>query len=121
MSKTRSIKTSRIHEVIIRFPIDDKVTNLNVLFTKLGYAQETNLSIFEGEQEAASVADNSIPMPKKLPEPSHLDKEVIEVSKMPNKIIKDDDKKIYCKVTNAISPNEIWVQDAVDSENYYEK
>jgi hypothetical protein len=40
---------------------------------------------------------------------------------MPNKIIKHDDKKVLCKVTNAISPNEIWVQDAVDSENYYEK
>jgi hypothetical protein len=121
-SKTVSVKTSKIHEVIIRYPIDTKITNLNVLLTKFGYAEPTNSSIFDGEQESTNIIkENSVTMPARLPEPSNLDKEVIEVSKMPNKIIKHDDKKVLCKVTNAISPNEIWVQDAVDSENYYEK
>ena len=50
-SKTLSIKTSKIHEIIIRYPIENKLANINVLFTKLGYAEITNLLILDGEKD----------------------------------------------------------------------
>ena len=92
-----------------------------MLFAKFGYAESTSQSIFEGEQESTNIIENPVTMPARTPEPTKLDKEVIEVTKMPNKIVKHDDDITFCKVINAISPDEIWVQDAVDSENYYEK
>ena len=111
---------TNVHEVIIRYPIEGKLSNLNVLITKLGYATSTNLLIFDGEKDQSTV--NKTNMLKKAPLPTSLEKEVSEMSTMPNKIIKTlPVNKVLCKVTNAVSPNEIWVQDIVDSNNCYDQ
>jgi hypothetical protein len=118
--KTLSLRTNRMHEIIIRYPIDQKMTNINVYFTKLGYAQAIDQSIFEGE----SLQVEPDLFLKRKEKPTKLDAEAQEVSKLPNKIVTDEsssENKIHCKVMNAISPSEIWVQDAVDSQSYYEK
>ena len=41
---------------------------------------------------------------------------------MPDKLIKiTPHAKVLCKVINALSPSEIWVQDIADSEGCYSK
>lgn len=54
--------------------------------------------------------------------PSRLELEVNELSEMPDKLIKiTPHAKVLCKVINALSPSEIWVQDIADSEGCYSK
>lgn len=109
-----------LHEIIIRYPIDGKLTNLNVLFTKRGLATCINHSIFDGEKEIPKESKSNVI--KKKPLPTKLEMEVKELSDMPNKVIKVlHDNKVLCKVTNAISPDEIWVQDVVDSNSCYDE
>ena len=85
-SKTLSIKTSKIHEIIIRYPIENKLANINVLFTKLGYAEITNLLILDGEKD--NNKEESHQTHKLKQTPTNFQKEILEVSKMPNKMIK---------------------------------
>jgi hypothetical protein len=58
-------------------------------------------------------------MPKKTPTETIFEKELRENFTQKH-IYKDKPKNTaYCKVTNAISPNEIWVQEVYDSEIYF--
>jgi hypothetical protein len=90
------------------------------MLTKLGYADCVNFSIFEGEKEQQKLEKaGGVVMVKKTPPVTKLEKELKEI--LPNKISKDKPQNtVYCKVTNAISPYEIWVQDIVDSENCFD-
>lgn len=89
------------------------------MLTKLGYAECVNLSIFDGEKEQLK-SEAKIIIPKKEAQPTRLDNEIREISNMPNKVIKSKPSgSILCKVTNAVSPSEIWLQDIVDSDNCF--
>ena len=106
-----------IHEIILRFMVDDKLTNFNILCTKLNQASVTNLSIFDGEKQQAMKKEIHI---KKILGPTKLDMEVKSVIDLPNKLLTTTpDTKVLCKVTNALAPNEIWVQDVLDADNMY--
>lgn len=119
--RTLTPNSLKIHEIIVRYPYEGKMTNLNVLLTKLELAEATNLCIFDGEQEVKDIS--KVDFIKNIPKPTYLEKEAQEISKMPVKLIRElkDDNKVLCKVTNALSPNEIWIQDVVDSDSFYPK
>lgn len=111
------------YEVILRIKVDDKYTNVNVLLTKKGFAECTNFSIFEGEQSIAEGESSQMAiMPRKPSKPTRLENEIKEVCTLPNKIINTKPvNSVLCKVVNALSPSEIWVQDIIDSENFYQE
>jgi hypothetical protein len=95
---------------------------MNVMLTKLGYAKATNFCIFDGEKESTRRDESMLHIIKKTPTPSKLEREINEMIKLPNKIQKTKPSgTVRCKVTNALSPNEIWVQDVVDADSCYEK
>lgn len=111
---------NKIYEVIIRFPIKEKLTNFNILVAKLDYANANNPSIYDGEKEPIK-KDHNIKKDKGF---SKLEIEATEVSKLlPDKVLASTpDTKILCRVMNAISPSEIWVQDVADADDgFYAK
>ena len=96
------------------------MTNYNILLTKEGYASVTNMAIYEGETKALQ-KEKSINI-MKAPTPSKLELEVNKVVELPNKVLRrTPSSKVLCKVTNAYSPDEIWVQEVADAEGCYEK
>ncbi len=115
----------QIHDVVIRCIVDGKLTNLNVMLTKLGLAECVNMAIFDGEKSESPKPVEKLNEVKMLPsrvQPSEMDKEVKKLTELcPNKLITDKPKNmVMCKVTNAVSPNEIWLIDIVDSSQCYE-
>ena len=90
------------------------------MLTKLGFAETVKGVIFEGEKEKHKIEKyDSVFMVKKTPLETKLEKELKEL--LPKKISKDKPQNtVYCKVTNAISPYEIWVQDIFDSDNGFD-
>jgi hypothetical protein len=104
----------------MRYAIDGRITNINVMLTKLGLAESTDMSIFDGEKEQKEEKCHIL---KKLPPQTLLEKETKEIIKSldPIKIHKTTpDGSVLCFVTNAVSPSEIWVQDIVDSDSCYD-
>jgi hypothetical protein len=111
------------YEIIMRFFVQNKLTNINVILTKLDYAKCSDLSIFDGEQDKISDKKNKFEVLKKTPSKTLLEIETNELiqSLQINKILKSKPHNcVSCKVTNAISPCEIWLQDIVDCENYFD-
>jgi hypothetical protein len=111
------------YEIIMRFFIQNSLTNINLILTKLDYAICTNLSIFDEEKEKIKEQNNPFELLKKTPSKTILEIETNELiqSLHINKIFKSKPhNSVLCKVTNAISPSEIWVQDIVDCESFYE-
>lgn len=110
---------SKIYEVILRYKMDDKLENLNVMLTKMGYAQCTNLSIYDGEKELPKVKDKHIL--KRAPKMTKLEKSALKVASYSAKVQNSKpDNAVLCKVISADSPDEIWVQDVVDSDQIYD-
>jgi hypothetical protein len=117
------------YEVILRGEIKGKLTNLNVMLTKLGLAICDNMSIFDGEVEDGEKAGlstklnlNEVKYVPKDRGPTLLDIDIssfIVTSRAKVITGKQPKNSVVCKVTNAISPNEIWLLDIVDSNQYY--
>ena len=110
-----------VYEIILRYPIDGYLTNINVMLTKLGFAICKDVAIFQGESEAKKFAL----FPKKSVTPSKLEyKAQAFISSLPNPEStcnrQAPTNSIQCKVTNALTPNEIWVQLCVHSDDHYE-
>jgi len=113
-------QTRPVYEIIIRFDIDQVLTNINILMTKRSYASVTDMAIYEGETKPVK-KKKSINIMKE-PTPSKLELLAKELKSLPNKVLKETpERKILCKVTNAFSPEEIWVQDVTDAEGCYEQ
>lgn len=121
MSDANPTSTSkRVYEIIIRFPIEEKLINFNILITKLDFAQVTKNSVFDGEKVPEAVK-NPMKLSKQR-KPSRLELEVNELSILPDKLLKvTPQSKVLCKVKNPVSPSEIWVQDIADAEGCYDK
>lgn len=162
----------------MRFPIEKKLTNINVLLTKMGLAEctaEADTSIYDGEdimtaaasvvtslkktaadvavtgvsgkqtatvvvkkspssvsgaEGAAAAAANSSKSPAlhhcQVRTREHLsfklEKDVGDIINQPKKTLKQrPSNSLVCKVTCAISPDEIWLQDVVDAQEWYQK
>ncbi len=117
-----------IYDVVIRYPIEGKLTNFNIYVTKLGLAKITNHAVYEGETiepEAKPASVNETHMIRKQAGATKLQKEVAKLCReLPNKILKRSPAtKVMCKVTNVVSPDEMWVQDVVDAKEggYYQE
>jgi hypothetical protein len=113
---------------VIRYPIEGKLTNFNIYVTKLGLAKITNHAVYEGETiepEAKPASVNETHMIRKQAGATQLQKEVAKLCReLPNKILKRSPAtKVMCKVTNVVSPDEMWVQDVVDAKEggYYQE
>ncbi len=94
------------------------------MLTKLGMAESTSMTVFDGEKMESPKPTENFNQCKMLPprlQPTKMDKEIKDLSDLPNKVIKNKPKNsVMCKVTNAISPNEIWLIDIVDSSQCYD-
>ncbi|CAF0720767.1 unnamed protein product [Brachionus calyciflorus] len=113
-------KKLKYYEVIIRFNQENKWTNLNVYLTKMNMAECTDLAIYDGENLQENSKEKH--MLKRAPVLTKLDKLAIDTKCFQNKVINSKpEKSILCKVTNAMSPDEIWLQDVVDSDGLYEQ
>ena len=149
-----------LYEIILRCPYEGRLTNINVILTKLGYAECVTMRIYEGESEqqpaacesnalllppsmsalsssaasadATSVAspDDPSTTPKvssflmKVLKPTEIELEVQELVKdfMPSKVKSTPPaNSVKCRVTNVVSPSEIWLQDLVDADKCYEQ
>lgn len=92
------------------------------MLTKLGLAKCTNLSIFDGEKEQLKNNIGEKHLLKRAPVQTNLEKITKEIKQMPNKVVSTiPNNTVLCKVTNALSPSEIWVQDVVDSNSLFEQ
>ena len=109
---------SKIYEVIVRYQIEEKLENLNIMLTKLCYAQCTNLSIYDGEKETVKVKDKHIL--KREPRMTRLEKSVQKMALHSTKTQNfKPQNSVLSKVLNADSPDELWIQDVVDSDKIY--
>ena len=108
------------YEIVLRYPISGSLTNINVMLTKLGYAICKDVAIFQGESEFKK---ESV-FHKKSLTPTKLEyKAQAFISNLPNPestCNRAPSNSIPCKVTNAVTPNEIWVQMCVHSDDHYE-
>ena len=160
-SRRRRVEVNRgLYEIILRCPYEGRLTNINVILTKLGYAECVTMRIYEGESEqqpaacesnalllppsmsalsssaasadATSVAspDDPSTTPKvssflmKVLKPTEIELEVQELVKdfMPSKVKSTPPaNSVKCRVTNVVSPSEIWLQDLVDADKCYEQ
>lgn len=175
-----SMINRKTYEIIMRFPIEKKLTNINVLLTKMGLAEctaEAGTSIYDGEdimtaaasavtslkksaadvtvtgvsgkqtatvvvkkspssvsgaESAAAAAANSSKSPAMALHHCQvrtreqlsfkLEKDVGDIINQPKKTLKQrPSNSLVCKVTCAISPGEIWLQDVVDAQEWYQK
>ena len=122
--KSSIFLTKQKYEIIMRFFAENKLKNINVILTKLDYAKCINLSIFDGEKDKNEESKKTFEFDliKKTPSKTLLELETKELiqSLGINKIFKSKPyNSILCKVTNAISPSEIWIQD-IGCDNFYE-
>ena len=110
------------YEIILRYPIEGKLTNVNVMLTKLGYAECSNLAIFNGEKEI--LKESEATFCQKIHQATKLESNVqVHISHYGQRekiLYNAPTNSVLCKVTNAVSPSEIWVQDITHAENYYE-
>ena len=126
--------------------MDNSLTNINVMLTKMGLADCTDKAIYDGEGTAMTttkstsnlvVLDNPKPsvqvnVPKNAvsryfqqmlnnSEEAKLERDVRSVLGQPNKKLNQRPaNSVMCCVTEAISPSEIWVQDIVDADRWYQ-
>ena len=84
-------------------------------------ARLTTLSIYDGdtEQVIASPSSSDPIIPRKEHAPSLLEKEIKIMLSDTNKMTSKPKNSLMCKVTNAVSPDEIWIQDTIDSEKFF--
>ena len=156
-SRRRRVEVNRgLYEIILRCPYEGRLTNINVILTKLGYAECVTMRIYEGEseQQPAACESNALLLPPsmsassssvasadansvassttpKLPsflmkalKPTEIELEVQELVKdfMPSKVKSTPPaNSVKCRVTNVVSPSEIWLQDLVDADKCYEQ
>ena len=108
------------YEIVLRYPISGSLTNINVMLTKLGYAICKDVAIFQGESEFKK---ESV-FHKKSLTPTKLEyKAQAFISNLPNPestCNRAPSNSIPCKVTNAVTPNEIWVQMCIYSDGHFE-
>lgn len=123
----------------------EKLTNINAMLVKMGLAYCTDEKIYHGEgsgmttttsMTSLEVCDQpqpavSVNMPKnaisrqfqqsqKRPERTKLERDVRRVLGQPNKTLNHrPENSVMCRVTTAISPSEIWLQDIVDANEWY--
>ena len=118
-----SVVDKYTYEIILRYPIQGKLTNINVALTNLGYAECTSLTIFSGEKEPEKINDGSA-LFRARQTATKLETNIkVHISNygQNDKILKSTPtNSVLCKVTNAVSPGEIWVQDITHSDTYYE-
>lgn len=117
------IVNQAIYEIVLRCQVGSRLINLNVMLTKFGMAECTDMSIYDGEvdQSVPTVSQFDKIWANKMVE-TRLEKELKEIMTYPNKIIKGRPKDtVLCKVTNTSSPYEIWVQDIVDANETYDQ
>ncbi|RNA45245.1 tudor domain-containing 6-like isoform X1, partial [Brachionus plicatilis] len=111
---------TKIYEVVLRYRTAGKLENLNVMLTKLGFAECTNLSIYDGEKEIPKTKDKHIL--QRVRRATKLEKSAQKVAFYSAKVQNfKPDNAVLCKVLSADSPDELWVQDVVDSDQIYEK
>ena len=118
-----------VYEIIIRSgDAESKMKNISIMFHKLGFASMTDPSIMSDEPEVQEKKkDHHLELLSpsgflKKHTPSNLDVCTREISRLPVKKMHLKPKDVVeCKVTNAVSPNEIWVMDIQDKENYYQQ
>ena len=66
-SRRRRVEVNKgLYEIILRCPYEGRLTNLNVILTKLGYAECVDMSIYEGESEQQPTAPHLYPQPQLL-------------------------------------------------------
>lgn len=124
----------------------ENLTNINVMLIKMGLADCTEKGIYDGEGTAMTTTKSTsnlvvfdqpqpqvnISMPKnavsrhfqqsqKKPETVKLERDVRSVLGQPNKTLNHRPaNSVMCRVTAAISPSEIWLQDTVDADKWYQ-
>lgn len=93
------------------------------MLNKIGYAETYDPAICEGEKEPTKEEDqNEVKFVKKRRELTQLERVVKEVCGISvNKFKSKPANSVYCRVTNAVSPSEIWVQDIVDAQSCFEQ
>jgi hypothetical protein len=99
------------YEIILRYPIKSVLTNINVALIKLGFADCKDVSIFSGEPEENSLYES--PFFYKKEAPTKLESQVNAcISNAADQYATENllpRNSVLCKVTNAVSPSEIWV------------
>ena len=66
-SRRRRVEVNKgLYEIILRCPYEGRLTNLNVILTKLGYAECVDMSIYEGESEQQPTAPHLYLQPQLL-------------------------------------------------------
>lgn len=142
-----------VYEVVLRVPeefeVDNKkytkITNINVMLVKMGFAECTNMAIFDGEtdtlpvelnmedEEQQRVGKNGDDLdftPRKTKRAANyaaqqtynrLNVEIDNmIGKVETKLIHTKPGRcVMCRVTCASSPAEIWFQDVVESKEFY--
>ncbi len=108
------------YEIILRYPIDGALTNINVMLTKLGYAICKDVAIFQGENESKreSIFYKKSLTPTKLE--SKAQALITNFPKRESAFTREPSGSIQCKVTNAVTPNEIWLQMCMHSGGHFE-
>jgi hypothetical protein len=118
-----------LYEIIITSVLDGELKNFNLLFVEHNFAICTDDKMlaelsnelkdkFRKQQEIE--LGTVIMMPKSTPKPTKLDKDVKEIVKNFDKILKVNKENISQKnkfvVSNCTSPSEIWIQEAHNLE-----
>lgn len=126
----------------MRVPMDNRLTNINVMLTKMGLAECVDKAIYDGEGTAESAAPIVLDRPLIAPNPAvpkaamsryalqqhaapeqiKLLRDVCSVLGQPNKAHSErPHSSVVCRVTCALSPYEIWLQDIVDVDAWYQR
>lgn len=106
------------YEIILRYPINNEYININAMLIKKGFAECTDVAIFHGENELKKDPFYKRNLPSVLETKaqafvSNLCNRDLAPKRTPN-------NSIRCKVTNAVSPNEIWLQKLIYSVDHFE-
>lgn len=144
--RVKSIVNRRTYEIVLRLNAgNNNLTNINVMLTKVGLADCIDKGIYDGEGTAMTTAKSTtnlvvfdtpqpsvkVTMPKnaqsrlfqtslKKTEEAKLERDVRSVLSQSKTLNERPANSVMCRVTMAISPSEIWLQDSVDAERWYQ-
>ena len=118
-----------VYEIILTTIIDGEFINFNLLFIQNNFAQSVDIKLLNDHSDelyAKYIREEEIHSPRKVLMPkiarklTKLDKEIKEILKSFDKTLKINREHIIHKnryiVSNPVSPNEIWLNQAYNAE-----
>ncbi len=108
-----------IYEIVMTYPIGERLTNLNAYLARYGFAECTHNSILNEEHLSSRlIAKGIVQGYGTSPKQRSLNEAAFSLDL--NKYAKKPSDSQCCKILNVISPDEIWLQVFDDANGAYD-